>query len=65
MSGLGVETTAGAADRVVIRDRISAAFSAKPTRDNVTGYDVWATKVPIRVLDTQRGVRVEVGTLTP
>lgn len=65
VSGLGVETAARAADRAAIRERISSAFAAKPTRDATTGYDVWSTKVPIRLLDTPRGVRVEVGTLTP
>jgi hypothetical protein len=65
VSGLAVETAAGAGDRVVIRDRISAAFSAKPTHDDVTGYEVWATTPPIRLLETQAGVRVEVGKLAP
>jgi len=65
VSGFAVETAAGTPDRVVIRDRISAAFSAKPTRDAVTGYDVWATTPPIRMLETQTGVRIEAGKLAP
>ena len=65
VSGLGVETAVAAVDRAAIRERISSAFAAKPTRDTTTGYDVWATKVPIRMLDTPKGVRVEVGNLTP
>lgn len=64
VSGLGVEAAAAAADRAAIRDRISAAFGAKPAHDATTGYDVWPTKPPMRVLDTPAGVRVEVGTLT-
>jgi hypothetical protein len=63
--GVGVETAVGAADRAELRERISAAFGARPTRDATTGYDVWATTVPIRMLDTPSGVRVEVGKLTP
>lgn len=62
--GLSAETAAAAADRAAIRERISSAFGAKPTHDATTGYDVWATKVPIRMLDTPSGVRVEVGRLT-
>ncbi|HEY5928430.1 MAG TPA: hypothetical protein VIV11_42380, partial [Kofleriaceae bacterium] len=65
VSGLGVETAAGAADRVAIRERISSAFGVKSTRDATTGYDVWASTPPIRMLDTRDGVRVEVGNLTP
>jgi hypothetical protein len=63
--GLSAETPASAADRAAIRERISSAFGAKPTHDATTGYDVWATKVPIRMLDTPSGVRVEVGRLNP
>lgn len=65
VSGLGVEAAAGEADRAALRERISSAFAAKPTRDSITGYDVWPTKVPIRMLETPRGVRVEVGNLNP
>lgn len=65
VSGVGVETAAAATERAAIRERISAAFAAKPTRDATTGYDVWNVKPPIRLVDTLGGVRVEVGTLTP
>lgn len=65
VSGLGVEVAVADADRAAIRERISSAFDAKPTRDPITGYDVWPTEVPIRMLETPRGVRVEVGNLTP
>ena len=62
--GLGVETAVAAADRAAIRERISSAFAAKPSRDEITGYDVWTTTPPIRMLETPSGVRVEVGKLT-
>jgi hypothetical protein len=65
ITGLGVEAAAGAADRAAIRDRISAVTGVKPARDAVTGYDVWAAKVPVRMLEVPTGVRVEVGNLTP
>lgn len=64
VSGLGVEAAVPTAERAAIRERISSAFAAKPARDTTTGYDVWATKVPIRMLETHKGVRVEVGNLT-
>ncbi len=65
ISGFAVETTVGTgAERAAIRERISTAFAAKPTRDDTTGYDVWATKPPIRMLERPRGVRVEVGNTT-
>jgi hypothetical protein len=63
VSGLGIDVAAAAADRAAIRDRISAVVGSKPTRDNVTGYDVWTGGVPVRMLETQNGVRVEVGKL--
>jgi hypothetical protein len=65
VTGVGVEAAVAAADRGAIRERISSAFSAKPVRDATTGYDVWATKPPILMLETTKGVRVEVGNLTP
>ena len=65
VTGVGVEAAVASADRGAIRDRISTAFSAKPTHDATTQYDVWATKPPIRMLETVKGVRVEVGNLTP
>lgn len=62
--GLGAEASAG--DAAIVRDRISSAFGAQPTRDATTGSEVWPTKPPIRLYAGRGGgVRVEVGNLTP
>jgi hypothetical protein len=61
--GLGASASASAAERAALRDHISRAFKAQPTRDPETGYDVWPSTPPIRMLASQGGVRVEVGRL--
>src|SRR3569832_1618391 len=57
----GMEPT----DREVVRARITALTGKQPKRDAKTGDDVWASRVPIRMPESKRGVRIEIGRLKP
>src|SRR3569623_1144934 len=63
--GLSAESDMEPTDREVVRARSTALTGKQPKRDPKTGDDVWASRVPIRMPESKRGVRIEVGRLTP
>jgi len=63
--GLSAQSDMEPTDREVVRARITALTGKQPKRDAKTGDDVWASRVPIRMPESKRGVRIEVGRLKP
>jgi hypothetical protein len=63
--GLSAQADADPADRELVRARITALTGKQPKRDAKTGDDVWASRIPIRMPESKRGVRIEVGRLMP
>ncbi|HEY6037579.1 MAG TPA: hypothetical protein VIV58_25030 [Kofleriaceae bacterium] len=63
--GLSAQSDMEPADREVVRARITALTGKQPRRDANTGDDVWASRVPIRMPQSKRSVRIEVGRLKP